>query len=855
MKNLPALALAATLLAPVAALAQDAAAPSDTPAPATDLVPGDTAGPADLTSPEPPPDSALLPPPDALPEPTDASGMMRPKPKPNPANAKAFQSAVKDAGDYASARTAIDGPVISLEEALRITLARQPSIHLAQEDMEIARAGLQDAIGIFDTHLTSELTHGRAISPQPDGQIMAQKEARKALIDTYNGVKAFRQGKGPGKIVINNIDDKTGEITGQRTIDVTALGAGNATGGLQVNNLPQTSGGASQDQINTLIQLEQQAAILNQVSGTAASAKLNRDLIDQIKGVEKVNKQILRDLQFGLRESIRNFSIQETSLSNFTKYEIGLTKTFRNGVNVTPKVSFDKAGLTNDVKAEIEFTVPLAQGFGGQFLRAVEDAAYYDLLASELRLRHQISDSLLQTTLAYWNCVAALQNYQLLSQSERISGTFVSLTRDRLSSQEIAASEVSKANARASTVMGQVIGAEFALLDARRQLAIAMGLEGVELNNPPFAAGDLPTDIPLGELDVSAYEMVNKALACRSDRAAILQQMRSGKALADAAYRDIKPRFDFFFNMGIAANHDGSSPYEQWAAYTDKFRGLSAKGGFSFDWDIVNNPAKATYNRNLAQFRQTDITARDLERNITNNVLRTSAEIRIKRNQLGVTVDAARFNRDILSAERQRYTDGEGSLLDTLQIEEQYTNALVSIITVKLQFISAVSRLRFESGTLLNPLSGATPATVAFNASALTSVPNFDGVRPPEPLPTVMDDLQKRPQPFLTKLGGNGRAQRKEREMAVTPAMKYRALTDVGNLPIADLPTGLPPSRAVFLSTPPVPVLRQAPPSPAAAVPVYAPSYAPAPPPAPAPSAAPAATRKPKPLLKRLFGN
>ena len=833
MKKFAPLALMAALATPQAFSAQETTTPppAEVPAPVEDPAaptPPVTSGPADLIT----PDGALLPPPGSLPEPDDAGSIPRPaaKPKPNPENDKAFNRAVVDAAQSEFSRATIEGPVITLEEALRITLARQPSIKLAQEDLEIARAGLQDAIGVFDTHLTSEITHGRAISPQPDGQILAQKEARKALIDTYKGVRAFRQGKGPGKIVINNIDDKTGEITGQKTIDITALGAGNATGGLQINNLPQTSGGASQSELETLIQLEKQAAILDSVAGTAESAKLDRDLIDQIEGVEKVNKQILRDLQTGLRKSIRNFSIQETSLSNFTKYEVGLNKTFRNGVNVAPKVSFDKSGLTNNVKAEMEITIPLAQGFGGQFLRALEDSAYYDVLGSELSLRHQISDSLLQTSLAYWNCVAALQNYLLLRQSEKISNTFVSLTNDRLKSNEVAASEVSKASARSATVMSQVIGAEFALLDARRQLAIAMGLEGTELNNPPFAAGDIPTDIPLSKLATNANAMVTTALACRSDRAAALQQMRSGKILAEAAFRDIKPRFDFFFNMGIAANHDGGSPYEQFAAYTDKYRGLSAKGGFSFDWDIVNNPAKATYNRNLATFRRIDINTRDLERNITNNVLQSAAEISMTKSQLASTVAAARYNRDVLSAERQRYTDGEGSLLDTLQIEEQYTNALVSIITVKLQFISAISRLRYESGTLLDPMSGSTPATVTFNASALTSIPNFQSIEVPPPLPTIADDQRKRPQPLLTKLRGDGRSEIKLHELAIKPSMKYKALTDAPTVPIAPVPV-VPASASAIRST----MVKTAP-APAATIP-------------------PQPTGKPKPLLKRIFGN
>ena len=112
-----------------------------------------------------------------MPDPALGLGPLK-KPTTSPENDAAFTEAVDAAGELEDTRSYVKGPIVTLEEALRITLARQPSIKLSQEDLEIARAGLQDAIGAFDTHLTANFEHSRTITPSPD-EISSAKEGPK----------------------------------------------------------------------------------------------------------------------------------------------------------------------------------------------------------------------------------------------------------------------------------------------------------------------------------------------------------------------------------------------------------------------------------------------------------------------------------------------------------------------------------------------------------------------------------------------------------------------------------------------------------------------------------------------------
>ncbi len=710
-----------------------------TPTPAVPPAPGTTTP----TPPPPPPPTGttpLLPDPGTLPDPALGGGgtMLVKPPLTDAKNDEAFERAVT--GSTAK-RSAVAGPVITLDEALRITLQAQPNIKLAQEDLEIARAGLQQAISPFNSHVYFDVKHGQSYTPFPDGQIKAQREAKKTLIKLYKGVRSFRRGGGSGKIEVGVPDQTTGEIKKTKIVDLTALGP-DFLDRIDPNLV-------SQDQINQLIRLEQQAALLDQQVNTPATNSFASGLGDELKGIQKQQAHALALLERQLEQGIHRFNVATTSRSTSTNYEVGVRKVFRNGISFNPHLDWNKGGIDNNAKIAFDFIVPLGQGRGGVSLRAAEQAAYIDMQASELQLRHGIADALLQTSIAYWNCVAAQQTLGLLMQSEEIASTFVDLSNKRLENKDVGPSEVSKARARQADAIAQTVTAEFALLDARRQLAIAIGLDGERLENPPFAAGDLPEPSTARLGQMSAAEVAERALGARDDRKAAYQLVRSGKMLADAAFFDIKPRFDFFFNFGAASIDTGSHFENYFSAFTDRKVGIGAEGGFNFDWPVRNDAAKANYYRSLAQYGKDKINAQELDRQIRNDVMLDVAKLRLSEREIDAYQDSARYSGEVIRAVRQDWNSGRSSLLDTIQVQEQFTTAQQNVIAAKLRNISTVSTLRFDTGTLLEPMSGQTPETVSFNSSALKTLPNFDGISLAQPLASVADDIRKRPEPLL----------------------------------------------------------------------------------------------------------
>jgi hypothetical protein len=90
-------------------------------------------------------------------------------PTPIQANDEAFNKAAAETAIDGEA--VIDGPTVTLGEALRITLMQSPAIKLAQEDMEIARGTLQSSIGAFDTHVVTQVDHGQTVKQLTDKDI------------------------------------------------------------------------------------------------------------------------------------------------------------------------------------------------------------------------------------------------------------------------------------------------------------------------------------------------------------------------------------------------------------------------------------------------------------------------------------------------------------------------------------------------------------------------------------------------------------------------------------------------------------------------------------------------------------
>ncbi len=599
----------------------------------------------------------------------------------------------------------VAGKVITLDEALRITLARQPSIRLSEEDLEIAKAAVLLAAAPFDLTALADLSHGRTYLPRTPAQLRQEIAQRmQAQLDAQRRVQDQQSEVAQSAVSLANATNLTNQAL---LLDI--LG-----GTFPALTLPAATSGAGAQGLLTAQQVKL-AELQNQLANRVDPPLATRQRIDQ------------------------------------TNYSVGASKLTRSGIILNPRLDFNRNEIENTGSVNLDLNIPLGQGRGAITQRAAEDAAIIDMEASKWSLRHEISNALVNTAIAYWNLVAAQQDFALLRSSESLARTFDDLSAMRLQEEEISEGEAAIARSRLANSTTQRIIAEFGVYNARQQLALAMGLEDGELDDPPFAAGDLPTATGMGNLAGVDHDSVRrKALLLRDDQRAAVQLVRSGKILATAAKFDQKPIVDLFFQFAFTGVNEGTHFSDNFSAFGDETTGAGAFGGITMQWPLKLSAARAAYQQSAAIFRQRRISALDLERFIASGVNLAMAEALSSRQQVAAAERASDYSGRALEAERAKYNAGESTLLDSIQLEEQFTFSQRNLIIARLSHAVAVSRLRFESGTLLDTSAEYTPGRVSFNSANLTRIPNWSAL-PSPPIDPVEVNFDAKPMPLLKR--------------------------------------------------------------------------------------------------------
>jgi len=101
--------------------------------------------------------------------------------------------------------------------------------------------------------------------------------------------------------------------------------------------------------------------------------------------------------------------------------DVTLSKLLRSGLSVSSTASVLRTeGSPTDNEGSISVTLrqPLARGRGRDFTTAAEQASEFDLQASQLDLRHRISQRALAVASQYWSVRAAIDDLETLREIE-----------------------------------------------------------------------------------------------------------------------------------------------------------------------------------------------------------------------------------------------------------------------------------------------------------------------------------------------------------------------------------------------------------------------------------------------------
>jgi outer membrane protein TolC len=381
--------------------------------------------------------------------------------------------------------------------------------------------------------------------------------------------------------------------------------------------------------------------------------------------------------------------------------------------------------------AEVAFFQPLMRGRGAVSAAAGERAAARNLQAGRYTLLHTASVSVLQSTTAYIDLVAAQQALALLEDSLATQRRLLDANMRLSAAGEIARADVTRMQARVADLATSVAQARETLVAAQGALATSAGYR-IEDIGPSFRSGETFPETP-APVDIDG--LARKGVAGRNDIMAAGKIRDGATILRDAAHVDARLRLDMELHVGFTNTY--TSPWfrvfpEEFSRCTSNWQDTSAPcfepGGTPLNyynipaglgqalqqhWEPVasvkvtlelpfgNNRQLGRLNQAVATLRTAEIQAVDLERVANDNVAQQAAALlKAKAEWLRRSESVAQYLQSWADTEKRRAA-GDISLIDTLLTEQDLTSERLALVQAQHDYATALAQLRYETGTLL----------------------------------------------------------------------------------------------------------------------------------------------------------
>jgi outer membrane protein TolC len=599
---------------------------------------------------------------------------------------------------------------ISLEDAVRLTLQHDPNLQRQQAQVKFGDGVVQEQAGPFDLTLFSNLQYEYRVQELTEARKQTERDKRDKL-------QQF-------------IDQNTDPTNRARTL-IPIL-----------ENLRSPNAATSAAALQQLLGLDPSlAGLITTFDALIAANANNAAVVNNLRQARSdfINNT-LREFQNSLSDQVRGFEGAQTTLANLGaapddevfyngRFEIGLSKMFRNGVQFGPHLDggfegtnfkgkprqeeFGGKGLEDlfTFHAGANFFFPLARGRGSRVVAAGERAAVHERDAAQLTYDHQASVSALATVLAYWDVRAAQENVAVLNSSLGIQTRLLSSTENLINSGDLPRVELSRARAADARVRAQLADAQRQLHENRIALATAMGVSvsGDEATIP--VTSDAFPAVPDAPPPVVSAALIPDAVSRRKDLDAAGKRVEAGQVLQDAAVANLRVRLDLSGDTWYTALEERTV-----ANAIDRWVGPSYNLNLQLERPFGNNFYRGQLAQRDADSRIRQIQAVDLRRQIGLDVAQLASTVpdalaRVRQAQASVG-----FYNEIVTAELSRFSSRDATLIDTLLMEQQQTESQFAQIAARRELARLIAQLRFQTGTLL-------PSGMTVSGATLTTLP------------------------------------------------------------------------------------------------------------------------------------
>lgn len=380
---------------------------------------------------------------------------------------------------------------------------------------------------------------------------------------------------------------------------------------------------------------------------------------------------------------------------------LNLVKQFRSGLHVTTGITAAKytiQGIDQEtLTPQINFVLPLLRGAGAADVAAGEISARFALEADQYTLIHLVSQAVHDTSLAYWEYVAALERRTVLGNSEERARMVVKEIEALIEAEELPAAELVTIQANLANKTSARIAADQAVIAARHALGIAMGVSAAEIFTLPPPDDQLPRLAPqLSDPGSVTQAYLRLATALRKDLHAAHKRVEAADAQVNAMRHRLNPQLD----LNATARHNGIISGDYVPGSGGRADLASWSIGATFSYPLNNDLARGNLQQSFARYRQNVIQAEELARAIQGRVQLVVNDINNIEGRLRKADESVRAYEVAVKNQQEKFRMGEATLIELFDTEDRLDSVLLNQIAARQTLAGQIVRLRFETGTL-----------------------------------------------------------------------------------------------------------------------------------------------------------
>jgi len=390
-------------------------------------------------------------------------------------------------------------------------------------------------------------------------------------------------------------------------------------------------------------------------------------------------------------------SLYSLGFSKLSRFGLQTNATFSfTGQDVSPNTDYGQVGEGN---MALTFTMPL---FRSESTDAQERSRRLGLEASLAAVIHQINASLNTTIENYWSYAAAVQNLiigiEALERSRETLKNTTTLVENILqepsSLNALSADYSSKESSRQNY--------EQQLVAARNKLAISLGFPVTKAQLLPMPTSSFPEfeADKACQIKRNMPSLLKLALTNRQDYKKAELQMKSARILEDKYRREFLPNVNLMAGISHTGFTESSTLSKELETASNGDNAITLGIQMALPWN--NDNARGQLRNQMGQTEGLRLAYMSAKETIASDINDNANALFYAVGILNAQKLAEQQYRKATEDEVKKFHLGLSSILDVLSVADRLNTARSSTIIAQANLATAITHLRYSTGTLLN---------------------------------------------------------------------------------------------------------------------------------------------------------